>query len=71
MFGFTRNIVPFESDLETDDYIPKKKTSLKGGGVVLIGPIPIVFGSSWKIALILMIVAIILILVAFFSFRIL
>ena len=71
MFGFTRNIVPFESDLESDDFPPKKKTTVKGGGVVLIGPIPIVFGSSWKIAVILMVVAIVLILVAFFTFRIL
>ena len=48
-----------------------KKTSVKGGGVVLIGPIPIVFGSNWKIALVMMILAIIIILVAFFAFRIL
>lgn len=47
---------------------PKKKTSIKGGGVILIGPIPIVFGSSWKIAAILMIIALIIILVYFLSF---
>ena len=29
----------------------KQKSSVKGGGVILIGPIPIVFGSSWKIAI--------------------
>jgi uncharacterized protein (TIGR00304 family) len=48
-----------------------KKSSVKGGGVVLIGPIPIVFGSNWKIAIVLMIIATILILVSFFAFKIL
>ncbi len=48
----------------------EKKRSVKGGGVVLIGPIPIVFGSSWKIAVILMVLAIIIIIVSLFAFRI-
>jgi uncharacterized protein (TIGR00304 family) len=48
----------------------RKKTSFKGGGVVLIGPIPIVFASNWKIAVVLIILSLILIFVAFFSFRI-
>jgi uncharacterized protein (TIGR00304 family) len=26
-------------------------TKVKGGGVLLIGPIPIVFGSDWKMAI--------------------
>lgn len=43
---------------EKDQGLSKGKTSsFKGGGVVLIGPIPIVIGSNWKIALILMIAA--------------
>ena len=61
-----------ESDKFQDDYNdkPSKKTSVKGGGVVLIGPIPIVFGSNWKIALLLMILAImIIVLVSFFMLR--
>ena len=45
-----------------------KKISVKGGGVVLIGPFPIVFGSNWKIAAFLMVLAIILILVVLFVF---
>lgn len=69
MFGFTTHIRPEELQVE-DEYQPRKKTSVKGGGVVLIGPIPIVFGSNWKIAIVLMIIAIILIIVAFFAFRI-
>lgn len=70
MFGFTTHIRPEELQVE-DEYQPRKNTSVKGGGVVLIGPIPIVFGSNWKIAIVLMIIAIILIIVAFFAFRIL
>jgi uncharacterized protein (TIGR00304 family) len=48
-----------------DKKLSREKTSVKGGGVVLIGPIPIVFGSNWKIAFVLMIVSIILIIIAF------
>jgi uncharacterized protein (TIGR00304 family) len=50
---------------EKDKTINREKTSVKGGGVVLIGPLPLVFGSNWRIALVLMIVAIILIIVTF------
>jgi len=71
MFGFVTRVGPNEYQSDYDDYQPRKKTSVKGGGVVLIGPIPIVFGSNWKIVIVLMIVAIILILVTFFTFRVL
>ncbi|SNQ59297.1 TIGR00304 family membrane protein [Candidatus Methanoperedens nitratireducens] len=37
---------------------------VKCGGVILIGPIPIVFGTDKKYALILMVVAIVLMLLA-------
>ncbi|MBN2603110.1 MAG: DUF131 domain-containing protein [Candidatus Thermoplasmatota archaeon] len=43
----------------------KAKQSIKGGGVVFIGPIPIVFGSSRKIAIILLIIAMILFFILF------
>ena len=69
MFGFTSTLERKELDFEYESGQPEKKTSVKGGGVVLIGPIPIVFGSNWKITLVMMIVAIILILVFFFTFR--
>ena len=69
MFGFTTYSESDEFPTNYNGYQPRKKTSVKGGGVVLIGPIPIVFGSNWKIAIVLMIIAIIVILVAFFSFR--
>ena len=69
MFGFTSSLKSEELDYEYDERPPEKKTSIKGGGVILIGPIPIVFGSNRKTALVMMIVAIILILVVFFVFR--
>jgi len=65
MFGFS-SITIESSDLpfrEIDD--TRNKKSVKGGGVVLIGPIPIVFGSNWKIAVIMMVIAIILIITVF------
>jgi len=69
MFGFTTYSESDEFQRKYDKYQPRKKTSIKGGGVVLIGPIPIVFGSNWKIAIVLMIIAIIVILLSFFLFR--
>ncbi|MCK4348234.1 MAG: TIGR00304 family protein, partial [Thermoplasmatales archaeon] len=47
----------------------RKETSVKSGGVILIGPIPIVFGSNWKIAIIMLILAIVLIIASFFVFK--
>ncbi len=69
MFGFTNYNEIDEYQTENSELKPRKKTSVKGGGVVLIGPIPIVFASNWKFATVMMIIAIIIILVAFFSFR--
>ena len=70
MFGFTSTLKSDDSGFEYEESPTQKKTSVKGGGVVLIGPIPIVFGSNWKIAIVMMIVAIIIILVAFFTLKI-
>jgi len=62
IFGFARTArESIDLPYDKDTYDIKRKKSVKGGGVVLIGPIPIVFGTSWKIAVLLMIVAIILI----------
>ena len=66
MFGFTRTAITDEYDSEH-----QKKTSVKGGGVVLIGPIPIIFGSNWKIAIVMIILAIILIIVSILATKIL
>jgi len=69
IFGFSTRIESDELSLDQENSQPIKKTSVKGGGVVLIGPIPIIFGSNWKIAVFLIILAIILILVVFFALR--
>lgn len=42
---------------------PKKKRFFEGGGVVLIGPIPIIFGTNPRITLVAIIMAIIFILI--------
>jgi uncharacterized protein (TIGR00304 family) len=46
----------------------KGEGRVEGGGVVVIGPIPIVFGSNWKIALILVVATIILMLIIYLLF---
>ncbi|HEC80865.1 MAG TPA: DUF131 domain-containing protein [Thermoplasmatales archaeon] len=70
MFGFveiaTVEPIDFHSETEEERY-PPMKTSVKGGGVILIGPIPIVFSSNWKIAVVLMIVAMLLIITVLFA----
>ncbi len=42
----------------------KERAEVRGGGVVLIGPIPIIFGSDAKWASIAVVLAIILVLVS-------
>lgn len=48
---------------ETVDTERFGERSVKGGGVVLIGPFPIVFGTDWDIAHIMLVIALILILI--------
>jgi uncharacterized protein (TIGR00304 family) len=69
IFGYRNSDKSYELKIDKEDSQSTKKTSVKGGGVVLVGPIPIIFGSNWKIAVLLMILTIILLLVAFFCFR--
>lgn len=40
---------------------PRTEKKIKGGGVVLIGPIPVIFGSDAKTAMVLVVLALILI----------
>ena len=70
IFGFTNisGISGLNVDLDNECQ-PQKKTSVKGGGVVLIGPIPIVFGSNWKIIVIMTLLAIIIIITTFFAVK--
>jgi uncharacterized protein (TIGR00304 family) len=41
-----------------------KENKIKGGGVIFIGPIPLVFGTDKRYALLMMILAIVLMLLA-------
>ena len=43
---------------------PQPQSKIRGGGVVLIGPIPIIFGSDKKRAIILSVLAIIIMIIA-------
>ena len=43
------------------------RTQVKGGGVILIGPIPIIFGSDAKWASIAIVLGIVLIILVLFS----
>jgi uncharacterized protein (TIGR00304 family) len=45
----------------------ERRTKTRGGGVILIGPIPIVFGSDARWASIALVLAIILIVIVLFS----
>ena len=65
-FGFSFRFVDRHST-ESDFEDKKTETSVKGG-VIFIGPLPIVFGSNYKIALVMMIIAIIII-TSFFIFN--
>ena len=71
MFGFVSSVGlnDFEFDIE-DKHYSRRKSSVKGGGIVFIGPIPIAFGSNWKIAIMMIILAIVILLVSFFVFKI-
>jgi uncharacterized protein (TIGR00304 family) len=44
-----------------------RKTEVKGGGVILIGPIPIIFGSDARWASVAVVLAIVLIVVVLLS----
>lgn len=45
----------------------EKRSEVKGGGVILIGPIPIIFGSDAKWASIAIVLAIVLIVIVVLS----
>jgi len=41
-----------------------REKSIKGGGVILIGPVPVVFGTDKKYTILIMVLAIIIMLLA-------
>lgn len=47
----------------------RSQEMIQGGGVVFIGPIPIIFGTSFKLTIIVMVLAIIIMLLSIFFFR--
>ncbi|NJD75966.1 MAG: TIGR00304 family protein [Candidatus Methanoperedens sp.] len=60
----SRRSIDSGEEEERTSYEDKKDRKVKGGGMILIGPIPIVFGSDIKYTLIIMILAIILMVLA-------
>ncbi len=61
LIGFTLLIIGFLRE-------SSRETRVEGGGVIIVGPIPIVFGSSQKISIILLVLAIILTLLSIILF---
>lgn len=62
-FGMLRSVesAALEDRITTDR---EKKERVKSGGVILIGPVPIVFGTDKRYALLLVILAIVFMLLA-------
>lgn len=60
------SLIPFgtyEREENGPGYCLDRERDIKTGGVVLIGPIPIVFGSDWKMAIWAILLAIALIII--------
>ena len=58
MFGFASKLPSSNLNCHKENVNQTHKgTSAKSGGVILIGPIPIVFGSNWKIAVLMIVLA--------------
>ncbi len=55
----------YRGEEDYDDDLRKREKKVKGGGVILIGPIPIVFGES-RYAVVALILAIVLMILSFF-----
>ncbi len=71
MFGLNRsNAESINLQFGKNKQDIKSKKSVKSGGVILIGPIPIVFGSNWRIAIVMMVLALLLIIFGFFILKI-
>ena len=65
----TRSIETGAVVKEATNLSETKGEKIKGGGVIMIGPLPIVFGSDKKYAFIAMIMAIVLMLLAIVFLR--
>lgn len=56
------------SDGHSDDGYVSRKTDVKGGGIIMLGPIPVIFGSDRKSIKTLILLAIVLMLLYFLIF---
>ncbi len=66
MFGFSYDINNKLNYFENKDKKIRTKSSKKFGGIVFIGPILIVFGSSLKMIIFVLIIVLIVLLIGFF-----
>jgi uncharacterized protein (TIGR00304 family) len=69
MFQDSRSGQDRSGRTESESYRTKVESKFKGGGVIMIGPIPIIFGSDKESAKIVIILAIILMLLSLLFFR--
>lgn len=46
------------------------RTEVKGGAIIMIGPIPIVMGSDYRITILLMLIALAIMIIWAFAFKI-
>ncbi len=64
VFGMARQVLENAAHVEKILCQDSKDGTVKGAGVILIGPVPIVFGTDKKYAALLMILAIVLMLLS-------
>ncbi len=73
--GYFKNAADFEKRTDSgrnssgDNFERKTSSKIKGGGVIMLGPIPIVFGSDGESAKSAIILAILMMLLALIMFR--
>jgi len=67
IYGFVNTNLEFANKQFEVDSEPKTNKKLKGGGIVLIGPIPIVFGTNLKITIMIIIITLIILLFIFLN----
>ena len=68
VLGFIASFTSDEVFYPEENSFDKKK-SVKIGGVVFVGPIPIIFGSNWKIVVLMIFLAIVFLIISFFVLR--
>jgi uncharacterized protein (TIGR00304 family) len=69
LWTITRSVETGAVSKETTNQPETKHEKIKGGGVIMIGPLPIVFGTDKKYAIIAIILAIVLMMIAIVFIR--